>query len=198
MIEEDKRLTNSIVKPVLGVGIVEIVAAVLLMLLELGIMRTINEFVTIKDDGFMTVTYISSLVFGLVGTFFIAKMLLKQVYKNNSLKLTVSMFIAQILVFIVMSISGCQIIDQTVESLKEEESLKSVFYDKYAIEAIVWGFGYEEWKVDYIKALDELKNVWRKNVFIISSIYSISGFFGYTMAGIVLRNKNKDEINEKT
>ena len=181
MIEEDKRLTNSVVKPVLGVGIVEIVVAVFLMLLELGIMRTINEFVTIKDDVFMTVTYISSLVFGLVGTFFIAKMLLKQVYKNNSFKLTVSMFI-----------------DQTFESLKVEESLKSVFYDKYAIEAIVWGFDYEEWKVDYIKALDELKNVWRKNVFIISSIYSISGFFGYTMAGIVLRNKNKDEINEKT
>lgn len=160
------------------VGIIEIAVAYFLMMFELGVMNTINKFISLKEDIFITVLYISSFIIGLVSTFFIVKILLKQVHKSSSLKLTVGMFIIQILIFIVMIISGYQYVNQTVELLKEEEeALESVFYDEYAIKAIVLGFDYEEWKIDYIKVLNESKSVWRKYAFITSSIYSISGFF---------------------
>ncbi len=194
MTNEEEQITNPIVKPIFLVGIIEIVVAYFLMIFELGVMNTINKFVSLKDDIFITVLYISSFIIGLVSTFFIVKILLKQVYRNSSPKLTVGMFIIQILVFIVMIISAYQYVNQTVELLKEEEALESVFYDEYAIKAIVWGFDYEEWKIDYIKMLNESKSVWRKYAFITISIYSISGFVGYIMARVVLRNKNKDII----
>lgn len=187
MTNEEEQITNSIVKPIFLVGIIEIVVAYFLMMLELGVMKTINKFISLKEDIFITILYISSFIIGLVSTFFIVKILLKQVHKSSSLKLTVGMFIIQILIFIVMIISGYQYVNQTVELLKEEEALESVFYDEYAIKALVLGFDYEEWKIDYIKVLNESKSVWRKYAFITSSIYSISGFLGYIMARIVLR-----------
>jgi len=192
MVNEKEKNNNSVVKLAFMAGIIEIVIAFVLILFELGIVKTINEFTSFKDDIFLVSLYISSLVIGFASMFIIVRVIFKQVYNGNVGKIALFMLIIQLFVFIIMAISSYQYVNQTIELLKEEESLKSTFYDDYAIKALLFRIDYSEWKIEYIKMLEEQKNAFYNYSLIAVACHQIGALIGIASACVVLKNKSRN------
>ncbi len=192
MVNEVKQSNGSIVKSAFLAGILEIVIAYILMVLELGIMNAINNFAPLKDDIIVKALFISSSMAGFIGTIFIMKMLFRKVYKDNVGKITVCMLIVQVFVCIIMTISGYQYVDQTINLLKEEENLESVFYDEYAIKGLVWGYNYDEWKQEYIKWIDKQKDTFNSYSILAVACHTIGAAMGIVTTCAIFKRKSKN------
>lgn len=192
MANENEQLKGSIVKQVFLAGILEIVIAYILIVFELGIMNIINEIISLKNDVLVMVLYISSFIIGLVSTFFIVKILFKKVYKNNVGKIAICMLVAQVLVFIIMTISGYQYVNQTIELLKEEETLESVFYDEYVMQSLLFGYNYDEWKQEYVKMIDEQKDTFNSYCVYTSACHIAGDVMGIVIICVIFKNKSKN------
>lgn len=189
---------NSCIKKLFLTIVIEIVAFTAIMLFVLGIIKLLNEFLTINDIIYNTVMYISSTIIGIGSLLFVIKLLFKDSFEADKKKIIIGMIFIQILVFILLFISAQDIINRTIISLKQEANIKAAYYDENTIEFLLFSSSYDEWKAKYIKEIDASKNVFQKYSLITISLHGLGALLGIAISSIKSKYRNRNHFTSDT
>ncbi len=179
----------------LAVFAIELMILTVIMLITMKIISVVTRATVITNDTYLYlfsgISFIAGIIISLISTLILLK------YHREKLGIILlCMVLIQVPVFFMLHVSAISYINQTMDLLKSDKYLKEIFYDKYAISAIVFGYSYDEWKEEMIKEVEGFIPTMKEYEKTINVVFATSNVLG-TGLGCLLGRKKPSELSSQ-